>query len=238
MSAASGIEGVEAQVRMLGASPCLIVTSERPLCTLSSAVWGGGLASSRFIVNRQVDKSYDCPDPAQDAKDMLVRAAIPLHEAAVLLTAAYVADFGCSSSAYAWREEGADVCLRTAAWVTAGLGNTARAGEHKPLETLYPGTINTIVVVDGALTDAAMIGAVMTAVEAKTAVLQDLQVKTWDTGTAATGTTTDAIVVGATGLGRSCSYAGTSTRLGQLVGRTVYEATYAACSAWLKRQQV
>ena len=43
-----------------------------------------------------------------------------------------------------------------------------------PASSLYPGTINTIVVIEGSLTDAAMVNAVITATEAKAAALQAL----------------------------------------------------------------
>lgn len=126
--------------------------------------------------------------------------------------------------------------LRVAAWVTAGLGNAARAGEARPLDRLYPGTVNIIVAVDGRMTDAAMANAVITATEAKAAVFQDLRIRVGGTGSIATGTTTDAVLVAATGRGRrDYVYAGTATRLGYLLSRAVYAAAEQACRRWMER---
>ncbi|CCQ92316.1 conserved hypothetical protein [[Clostridium] ultunense Esp] len=71
-----------------------------------------------------------------------------------------------------------------------------------------------------------MINLIMTATEAKCALLQDLGVRTVD-GEIATGTTTDSIVLAVQG-GKGEEYphrfAGTATTLGDGVGKAVYAA--------------
>jgi len=61
---------------------------------------------------------------------------------------------------------------------------------------------------------------VITATEAKTAVLQDWQLLTPD-GHVATGTSTDAVVVACTGRGPTLPYAGPVTSVGATIARLV-----------------
>jgi iron complex transport system ATP-binding protein len=68
----------------------------------------------------------------------------------------------------------------------------------------------------------------MTATEAKTRALHDQQVKDSVTGTIATGTSTDSILIAATQQGENLEYAGTITPLGKVIGKGVYECTVMA----------
>ncbi|WP_235550478.1 adenosylcobinamide amidohydrolase [Paenibacillus sp. Soil750] len=217
------------------------ITSENPLRTLNSSPWGGGFGHHRVLMNRQVDKTYNETDPLVEMEVFIAREGLEPQDTAGMLTAAWVSDVGFSELAWPLEEEPSDQreeavsevnelnedeSLRVAAWVTVGLGNKARAGAILPTTSLYPGTINTIVVIEGHLTDAAMVNAVITATEAKAAALQSLHI-TVD-GQIATGTTTDAVLIAATGRGTTYRYAGTATTLGYLIGRTVHEAILAS----------
>ncbi|WP_438446494.1 adenosylcobinamide amidohydrolase [Gorillibacterium sp. sgz5001074] len=223
------------------AGPCLLLRSEAPLRTFNTSIWGGGYGSSRSLINRQVTKSYWPEDPAEEMGRYIEALGIDSADACGMLTAAWVQDAGYAEEVlplpcpdYGGGE--ADRELRVAAWVTAGLGNTYRAGDAVPAEQLFAGTVNIIVVADGRLSDTALAGAVITATEAKAAVFQDLGVIVKATGRPATGTTTDAVLVAATGRGaREYAYAGGATLLGQLIGRTVYQAAHHSCSRYLSR---
>jgi adenosylcobinamide hydrolase len=213
----------------------LQITSEIPLRTLNSSPWGGGFGHHRVLMNRQVDKTYNEVDPLVEMEAFIAREGLDPQDTAGMLTAAWVKDVGYQELAWPPEDENteqpvdavnAEESLRAAAWVTVGLGNKARAGAILPVESLYPGTINTIVVIEGHLTDAAMVNAVITATEAKAAALQALN--TTINGQIATGTTTDAVLIAATGRGTTYRYAGTATTLGYLIGRTVYEAILAS----------
>lgn len=218
-----------------GDSPFLHVRSEAPLRTLNTSIWGGGFGYHRSLVNRHVNKNYSSDDPGAEARQFLAEHGIPPEDACAMLTAAYVEDYGYSEHAHTWEDYGESFTLRVAAWVTAGLGNAARAGEQQPVDRLYPGTVNTILAIDARLTDAAMAGALITATEAKAALFQDLDIRAYGSHRQATGTTTDAILIGATGRShRDFLYAGSATVLGHLIGRTVYEAAYASCSRYLE----
>ncbi|MBW1966078.1 MAG: adenosylcobinamide amidohydrolase [Deltaproteobacteria bacterium] len=87
------------------------------------------------------------------------------------------------------------------------------------------GTINIIICISRELAHGAMIRAVMTATEAKTAVLQELNVKSRYSGSLATGTGTDQIAVACALRGnKPLTGAGKHTKLGELIGLTVKKA--------------
>ncbi|NOV00697.1 adenosylcobinamide amidohydrolase [Paenibacillus planticolens] len=218
----------------------VLIRSDSPLRTLNSSPWGGGFGMHRGLMNRQVDKHYNEADPLSEMDVFIKRETLNPLETAGMLTAAKVKDVGYSTltwmgdsvqdlsrhGAVHGEEAEEKERLHVCAWVTVGLGNKARAGAELPAASLYPGTINTIVVINGQLTDAAMVNAVITATEAKTAALQALGIEV--DGQPATGTTTDAVLIAATCRGQMCSYAGTATALGHMIGRTVYEAIMAS----------
>lgn len=188
--------------------------------SLSSAVYGGGMERLNKAVNLFVDRNYECSDPVRDMENKLRGWGYPLTGCAGLMTAVPMEhaavveeDIGTASI----------VCC-----VTAAAGNAARAGAQRGERALYrPGTINIMLGIDGRLTPAAMVNAVMTAVEAKAAALADLGIIDPENGLIATGTTTDAIVLAVSQserYGAEHVYAGTATDLGGAIGRLVYGA--------------
>jgi Adenosylcobinamide amidohydrolase len=70
--------------------------------------------------------------------------------------------------------------------------------------------------------------------EAKTMVLGEWQVRTAQ-GQPASGTSTDSVVVAATGRGPALSYAGPATTIGWLAARTTRQAIEQICAAKLAR---
>jgi adenosylcobinamide hydrolase len=222
----ANIQGVTASLKQYNEQHYLAIQSTFPLHTLNSSIWGGGFGTHRCIVNRQVHKSYMCDHPREEMRAFLLNSGEEPEYTAGMLTAAYVSDVGFSAETLPLSnpfQEGQN-SLNVSSWVTVGLGNAARAGRTHNMDSLYPGTINSIIVIDGTLSDSAMVNAVITATEAKTAALQDLQIKTKAEDAWATGTTTDAVVIAATQRGAEHAYAGTATKLGYLIGKTVYDA--------------
>jgi iron complex transport system ATP-binding protein len=194
------------------------VCSERPLRVLSSALTGGGLGHTHDIVNMHVDDV--APDSSPQAELAACAAALGVGDGFVgLMTAA--------ATQHARLTVAGDDDLTVASVVSVGLSNTTRAGLTPPAAPV-PGTINAIVLVDGRLTDAALVNAVITATEAKTAVLAEWDVRT-PGGELATGTSTDAVVVACTGRGDPLPYAGPATPVGHLVARTVRDAIGHVC---------
>ena len=208
------IPGITAEID----EEAVVVTSARPLAVLSSAVVGGGLGSTRCIVNMHVDKDYDGSRPEDDL------AAFAASRGAGggfvgLMTAAYTEHARVAAES----RDG----ITVAAVVSVGLTNTSNAGVTPPLEAL-PGTINAIVLVDGALTPSAMVNGVITATEAKTMTLAEWDVRT-PQGDPASGTSTDSVVVACTGRGAGLDYAGPATIVGWLIGRTMRAAITRLC---------
>lgn len=195
---------------------------EPPVCldVLSNAVYGGGRAPARRIVNWQVPRDYGGVDPVQDMAERLDGWGYPRAETVGLLTAAVIA--GASV-----QEETGDG-YRLSVCVTSGTGNAARAGVGRDTYPAYSaGTINTVILMDGRLTYPAMLNALMTATEAKAAALQDGGILDPASGRSATGTTTDVVVLGvsqAAASGPVHTYAGTATTIGDAIGRLVYTA--------------
>ena len=191
----------------------LIDLGERREC-LSSAVLGGGLRRSRYIVNRSVPNGWNAADPVADMKTYLRGLGLEPNDCTGLLTSVPLSELQqCRVHRDAWQVE---------AFVTAGVGNAAAAGTN-----IYtgntPGTINLILVVWGCLSPAALVGAVQSATEAKTAALYAAGVTT-AAGERATGTTTDTVtVVNAAPEPRSV-YAGLATAPGYAVASSTYRA--------------
>jgi adenosylcobinamide hydrolase len=209
------------------------VSSESPLMVLGSAVVGGGYGKAREILNVHVDDKYDGERPDEDLA--AVAAGLGVDGPFVgLMTAAYTQFARCAVEALG--------DLTVAAVVSVGLSNTSSAGVSPPVEggaagdaaAPGPGTINVILLVDGALTPAAMVNAVITATEAKTMTLTEWDVKTPE-GDAASGTSTDTVVVACTGRGEEMSYAGPATPAGWLAGRTVRAAMTRICEEKIAR---
>jgi len=188
--------------------------------SISSAVYGGGIQRLYKAVNLFVDRNYECSDPVRDMENKLRDWGYPLSGCAGLMTAVPM-----EHAAVVEEDTGTAGIF---CCVTAAAGNAARAGIQRGELPLYrPGTINIMLGIDGRLTAAAMVNAVMTAVEAKAAALADLGITDPENGLIATGTTTDSLVLAVSQNGQYEAehvYAGTATDLGGAIGRLVYGA--------------
>ncbi|MBW7473184.1 adenosylcobinamide amidohydrolase [Paenibacillus oenotherae] len=198
------------------------VQLHEPLQTLSSAVYGGGFGHGDSFVNWKVPVSYYGNDPADDVRSMLREWGYSPSSTIGLLTAAKLTH---ASIAEAEGDRFNIVCI-----ATSGTGNAARSGMSREVFSAYkPGTINIMLFIDGSMTPSAMVNAVITATEAKTAALTDLGITDPDNGRGATGTTTDAIIIGASQsqrFGAVHAYAGAATTIGNAIGNMVYRTVY------------
>lgn len=203
------IDGVEIRVD----GEAVVVSARAPLSVVSSAAVGGGMGVARAVVNLHVPKNYPCADPAADVARFCRARGIPEPWVGLLTSA--------------WTEK-AELVLEAArgmtalAVVTVGLGNPVAAGVS-PVAARAPSTINSIVVVDGDPEPGALVNAVITATEAKLLALAEADVRTPE-GARASGTSTDAVVIAATGRGRPCRFGGPASELGWLVARVVRAA--------------
>ncbi|MBW2709718.1 MAG: adenosylcobinamide amidohydrolase [Deltaproteobacteria bacterium] len=117
------------------------------------------------------------------------------------------------------------------ALVTAGVkSNALRMGKDEG-RYYEPGTINIILLSNMKLTPRAMTRAIITATEAKTAALMDLDVRSSVTPRRyqATGTGTDNILV-VQGTGNSVKLAGGHSKMGELIARAAYQGVVEAVS--------
>ncbi len=205
---------------------------------LSTSVQNGGQAQGiRYLGNHQ-----SCEGAGHTARHDLVKALgqEAYHDAVcreIGLPAAEVALMGTAANMnYAAIATQEDREVAVTAVVTAGVQGNAtcagdptgwREGEHG-WEKL-DGTINTMLLISHPLTEGAMARAVMTMTEAKSAALQRLAVRSLYSSDLATGTGTDQFAIAAPIAGRyRLTSASTHVKLGELIGRSVREATMEA----------
>jgi adenosylcobinamide amidohydrolase len=205
----------------------LHIQSQQSLHALSSAVYGGGETHIRHILNLGVPPNYSCGNYMEDLRQ--AASGLYIHEPYIgLLTAARIADAQVVTES----NDHATVAVV----LTLGISHPTAAGVSGCAE-FRPGTINTIVIVDGCLSPGARVNAVMTATEAKSLVLAECSVHT-ATGHLASGTGTDAMVVASTERGTHFEYGGPVSCLGALIGRAVRAAMLNATYVWYARRQV
>jgi len=201
----------------------VVVRADEPLTTASSAVVGGGLGRASAIVNLHVPKNFRGEHADRVLEAFVARRSIPAPWVGLLTGA--------------WTEK-AEVATETmdgitaVAIVTVGLSNPASAG-RTAVAAWLPSTINTILVVDAAATPAALVNLVMTVTEAKVMVVAEAGVRTLD-GDPASGTSTDAIVIAATGRGRRCEFGGPVSDLGWAAARAARAALSQGVDRWMR----
>ncbi|MDD4588125.1 MAG: adenosylcobinamide amidohydrolase [Heliobacteriaceae bacterium] len=216
----------------------LFVQAEEPLLAASSAIVGGGLGRRRFFVNREVGRDYRATDPVAELTTFLAKnfpgpagvAAAGAGSWVALMTAARVADVA-GVSLYT-----SDLAVTVL--VTAGVNNACAAGITpvcSPTAVGLPGTINIMAFSSLALTPGALINAVQTVTEAKTRVLRELKVTCPLTGMPATGTNTDAVLIGARYGRPGYPYAGPGTVIGYLLALGVHRALVPALQRYWER---
>ena len=104
-------------------------------------------------------------------------------------------------------------------------------GEHHSLDKPKPppaGTINTMLFIGQELTDGALVRSIVTATEAKTSALQELNVNSRYSAGLATGTGTDQIAVACLLGGDPLTGAGKHSKLGELIGKAVKKSVMGA----------
>ena len=196
-----------------------------PRRVLSSAALNGGLVDAEHIVNVKVDENSmggKGPfDPPEVTLGEYCNAMGWRGRAVGMMTSASMDSFRVERRV----EEGVQVT----AVLTAGLSNARRAGDPAEARTIdegvaITGTINTVLLTNARMAEAAMTEAIITATEAKTAVLAELSVKSRSTGRPATGTGTDAIAVVSGSGPAEIRYCGKHVIFGEMIASAVIEA--------------
>jgi adenosylcobinamide-phosphate synthase len=182
-------------------------------------------------MNAKVPADYDgvTPNPVMLLQQFAAEEGFDSNKTVGLLTAASMETLRVASRS-------ADGVVIDAV-VTAGISNARRAGvdadyfmmfgdeDDKSTGTTPPGTINTVVITNAALTQGALVEAYAITVEAKCAACADLRVACQKSGQLAQGTGTDCTVLVSNNSGRKVQHAGKHTLFAEMVGQAVYEAT-------------
>jgi adenosylcobinamide amidohydrolase len=109
-------------------------------------------------------------------------------------------------------------------WVTAGLGNLRSVGDTAD-EVPVAGTINIALLINKALSDAALAEALILLTEAKVSAIQQAGLLSPVSNKPASGTGTDSHAVFAKQQGEAMNYCGKHTLLGELIGKAVFTAS-------------
>jgi adenosylcobinamide amidohydrolase len=217
-----------------------VVELRGPHRVMSTSPRTGGVSESvKYLVNYQnMEAAGDMV--RHDRLTAMSREAAQADAARMLgLEPSAVALMGTAANMnYLAMRQGRYRDLRVDVFVTAGVeGNAGRAGDpaywyegEKGFEQVPHGTINTIVIINKPLTPGAQARAAITMVEAKSAALSELAVPSGASSHLATGTGTDQFVLAVAlepGV-RAMEDAGTHSKLGELIGDTVRQATLEA----------
>ncbi|GLC88863.1 adenosylcobinamide amidohydrolase [Lysinibacillus piscis] len=208
----------------------VMVRTEAPMKVVSSAMHHPGFGYYRHLVNRSVAKSYDERQPHQELAHFLQKENFPVDDTVAMMTAV--------PAHYATVREFTYEGIHLVVMITAGLSNAVditRAFHRQ--ELYYPGTINTWVLINGRLSDEALFQAMISSTEAKVRALLDGQIIDPTTGTLATGTSTDSLLIASTEEGDYHQYAGPITLLGKVIGHGVYETMCEAIARYKKAQE-
>ncbi len=201
-------------IRLIFEENILAVLSDSSLTVVSSAFYNGGIKKTKVIINAQVPEQYNDEHLHQDPERFIQKCfhSLKLGDSADdfvgMITFAVVGAFSLVSM-----RQG-DLAVSVVA--TGGCTHGESAGEKIDAQPAT-GTINLIIVIDGNPTETCMVSSVITITEAKSAALQELDVRSLYSGNQATGTPTDAVVVAKTGRGSEIVYSGPASPLGQLI---------------------
>lgn len=208
----------------------LIVDLGTRMRVLSSAPSGGGLRTTRYILNHQVPADPEWMDDSEREKQERKWGEPGRYLRRLAKTLGVNRDCVGLMTAVSMRALMTSRDTQGGIWVecfaTVGVTNAVRAGEpprrvEDERKDRPVGTINLILITNACLAAPAMVGAVQVATESKTGVLRDHAVPSGTGFPGATGTGTDAVVVACAlrGQGPWHAYAGTHTDIGSMIGR-------------------
>jgi adenosylcobinamide hydrolase len=214
----------------------LAVICDNALKTVSSAIYNGGSRQVKAVLNVGVPTGYSDRSLHLDPLELIYSSAPKVgvtQDYLAMITAANVHNFSLVT------KKSDDYTVSVAA--TAGCSHGESSGEDIKVEAIT-GTINIIVFIDGNPTESCMVAALITATEAKSAVLRDFDMRSRYTGDSATGSITDSVTVATTGRGETIVLGGPASKLGKLVGycarRSVTEALLKQEPVWANRSVV
>ena len=212
----------------------LAVICDIPLKTVSSAFYQGGHNQLRAVLNVGVPDGYNDRSLHLNPLDLIISSAAKLgltQDYLAMVTAAKIQNYSLVTKKLE------DFSVTVVA--TAGCQHGESSGEDMNVKEISGGTINVVVFIDAAPTDSCMVASVITATEAKSAVLHDFDIRSFYTGDSATGSITDSVTVITSGKGKAINYAGPASKLGKAVGyctrKAVAEALVKQEPFWANR---
>jgi len=207
----------------------LAVICDSSLKTVSSAIYNGGHNQVKAVLNVGVPEGYSDLSLHLDPLELITSSATKIgltKDYLAMITAAKIKNYSLVS------KKAANFSVSVAA--TAGCSHGESSGEEMDVQEIA-GTINIIVLIDGNPSESCMVAALITATEAKSAVMRDFDVRSRYTGDSATGSITDCVTVASTCCGKTLSLAGPASKLGKLVGSCTRQAV---TEALLKQEPV
>nr|WP_106784492.1 adenosylcobinamide amidohydrolase [Lysinibacillus timonensis] len=208
----------------------IVMKSDAPLRTFSSAAHNPGYGEFRNFVNRTVDLNYNPINVQKEMEAFLEEHHLNVEDTVAMMTAV--------NMQFAHIDLYEDGETSVTIFVTAGLGNTVDVTRsHEYAYRPSVGTINIFIFINGRATDEALIQALICAVEVKAKVMQERQILDQTSNTIATGTSTDSILVAATQMGEFHQYGGSITRLGSLIGKGLYATLDKAVVEYLQYKE-
>jgi adenosylcobinamide amidohydrolase len=193
--------------------------SDTPLTVLSSGIYNGGYKKVNVVLNISVPDNYNDKHLHDEPMNIVYDAQKNLQittDYIAMLTAAKIQNLSIST-----RQSG-DITITVIA--TAGWRHGESAGEDIESCHYTHGTINIMVILNADPTDSCLVSLFLTATEAKTAALNDYDIRSRYSGDVATGTITDSLSVAVTGIGEKVELGGPASTVGQLVGSAVRQA--------------
>ncbi|MGB7401193.1 MAG: adenosylcobinamide amidohydrolase [Arcobacter sp.] len=211
------------QIKLINHPDYLVLIPPNNCRVLSSAVLNGGLCDVASFLNLKVHKDISLPllAPEETLNIKAIELALPQPTTA-MMTAASMKSLGHSIESH----QG----LIVECWVTSGLSNARRVGDIAD-EEISPGTINIWLYVNQALSDAALVEALIMLTESKVTAVHDAGILSPVSKLLASGTGTDSHAVFCPYGNEKIVYCGKHTLLGELIGRVVLKA----CSSSLDK---
>ncbi len=216
-------------IKLIVIDNVLAVICDNGLKTVSSAIYNGGHNQVKAVLNVGVPEGYSDLSLHLDPLKLITSSAAKVgltKDYLAMVTAAKIRNY----SLFSKKSSGFSVSVVA----TAGCSHGESSGEEMDVQEIV-GTINIIVLIDGNPSESCMVAALITATEAKSAVLRDFDVRSRYTGDSATGSITDSVTVASPCEGKALSLAGPASKLGKLIGHCT---RHAVTEALLKQEPV
>lgn len=215
--------------------PLLVWRLREPMLMASTASVGGGVGLRRWVLNAHVRKDYARRDLVAHSAELaasqqLSAPGVTMFTAARVERVSHADDGprnGPSDGAVA---VDATVGLSDPTWAAGGSvisheSRPAEAARTLHTDTTTAGTINIVAQLPVRFTEAALLGALCTATEAKTQALLAA-------GISGTGTPSDAVTLICASDGQAEVFGGVRSAFGARLAATVYDAVRAGTLAW------